>query len=74
MKNYFAYSSNGLYLHDILYGIDDRIKWSSDGLKMNVSKVRYEDHEDYADESVAYFNAYGRKVYLHDCLRVGAFR
>ena len=74
MKPYVAYSSNGIYVHDVLYDIDDKIKWSSDGLKMNVSKIRYEMTDDDADDSIAYFNAYGSRVYLHDCLRVNAFR
>ena len=61
-KKTVAYHDSGVAIHEVEYGVDDKIKWSFYGSKINTSKVRYSDER-------TYFLAFGNKVYLDECLK-----
>ena len=58
-----------IIIYDVIYDIDDEIKFSWDFYgrvqKTRSSKIRYD------KEGRSYFKSYNRKIYLDECMRVG---
>lgn len=63
IASYCLSNNSSINIYEIVYGIDDLIKWSLNNRKINTSKIRYNDGNDY-------FIAYGRKIPLNECMKI----
>ena len=68
IKSYYSVATNVcIIIYDVIYGIDDKIKFSwivcGEVKKTRYAKIRY----DKAGRS--YFKTYNHKIYLDECMR-----
>ena len=62
---YYTISNNcSINIYEIVDGINIYIKWRLNNLKINTSKIRSE-----LESERDYFIAYGRKIYIDECMR-----
>lgn len=62
---YYSEGLEGIYIINIVYGIDDYIIWRYSTDKFIHRTKIYTDRN-----GDSYFKCYGRKIYLRDCLRL----
>ena len=70
IKSYYPVTADVLVvIYDVIYGIDDKIKFSWD-VCGKVKKTRYSKIQ-YDKEGRSYFKSYNLKIYLDECMRAG---
>ena len=68
VKAYYPVTMDiNIVIYDVIYGIDDKIKfsWNVCG---KVKKIRYSKVQDDKDGR-SYFKTYNKKIYVDECLR-----
>ena len=70
LKSYYPVTADVLVvIYDVIYDIDDKIKFSWD-VCGKVKKTRYSKIQ-YDKEGRSYFKSYNLKIYLDECMRAG---
>lgn len=70
VKFYYLVTTNvRIIIYDVIYDIDDKIKFSWDFCG-RVQKTRYSKIQ-YDKEGRSYFKSYNHKIYLDRCMRAG---
>lgn len=68
IKSYYPVTANVcIIIYDVIYDIDDKIKFSWD-ICGKVKKTRYSKIQ-YDKEGRSYFKSYNLKIYLDECMR-----
>ena len=68
VKAYYPVTMDiNIVIYDVIYGIDDKIKFSCN-VCGKVKKIRYSKVQDDKDGR-SYFKTYNHKIYVDECLR-----